>query len=52
MKKNVHDMVLKVLTKLSVSVAKTTVCSTTRFYMYQPKNDYDIYLQMKSKKMI
>lgn len=52
MRKNIHKLLLKALTNLSVSVAKTTVCSTTRYGMYQPEDDYKVYLQMKKKGLI
>lgn len=52
MKKNLQKIAFNTLIKLSVLIAKTTVCSTTRFNMYQPEADYKVYQHMKDKKII
>lgn len=52
MKKSMYKSTLDTLTKLCVTIAKTTVCSTTRFGVYQPEKDYKVYKQMKQNNLV
>ena len=52
MRKKLEGKALEVLGIVSVSVAKRTVVSTTRYYNYQPEEDRIVYEKMKKMKIV
>ena len=43
MKNSIFNKGMQMLAWVSLKVAKGTTYATTRFYSYQPKNDYEVY---------
>lgn len=52
MEKSFKQNLLRMIVRCSVSLAKVTVSSTTRFAVYKPNGDIEVYKKMCEMKII